>query len=114
MDEEDILPGERGMRRREACFGRRRGACEPYGGPSLWAAKGKSGGSRNLGAGSWLGGRGLRLPGGLGTSRLAGGAGCQTDLLCNIGRHSLVYYANAKSDILIVDDFKRSPSALLL
>ena len=51
--------------------------------------KGKLDGSRNLEGGSSLGGRVLRLPGGLGTSRLVGGGGCQSDLLCNIERHSL-------------------------
>ena len=67
---------------------------------------------RSLGAGSWSGGRGLRLPGGLGTSRLAGGGGSQTVLLCNISRHSVVYYTDAKSTKLFVDDFKRSPWAV--
>ena len=89
------MPDEKGMKR-EACSGRRRWACAPYGRPSWWAAGGKgkldgwrnSDGWRNLdgwrnseGGGSLSGGRVLRLQGELGTRRPAGGEDSQTDLL---------------------------------
>ena len=83
----DILPDEKG-RMREACFGRRRWACAPCGPPSSRVVKGKKSGagSRNLepGAGNLSGGRVLRLPVELGTSRLGGGGGFQSVLLCNV------------------------------
>ena len=73
---------------REACFGRMRWACAPYGRPSWLVVKGKKlgwVGSRNLEPGGSLsGGKVLRLPGELGTSRLGGGGGFQSVLLCNI------------------------------
>ena len=79
----DILPDEKG-RMREACFGRRRWAYAPFGRPS-WSAAVRGVVSRNSGPGDNLsGGRGPRLPGELGTSRLGGGGGFQSVLLCNI------------------------------
>ena len=86
-EDEDILPGEKGMMR-EACFGRRRWACAPCGPPSSRVVKGKKSGagSRNLepAGGNLSGGRVLRLPVELGTSRLGGGGGFQSVLLCNV------------------------------